>query len=319
MTSDSAGCEFISLVLPAFNEELNIRRVHESIRRVLGPTANLEIVFVDDGSSDATAQRVRELRLEDPAVRLIRFGRNFGHQAALLAGLQSAAGAAVITLDCDLQHPPELIPQMLDAWRHGARLVQMVRLQTTDASWFKATSSRAFYWFINHISEVPIVSGVADYQLLDRGVVDAVLMFKDRQPFLRGLIAWLGFAPVRIEYVAPARIAGASSYGLRKMLKLALQAVGALSPKPLRFSLYLGSLTALFCLAYSAYAVVEFARGNTVQGWTSVIMTVTFLGAVQLVSVGVLGEYIARIYEQSRNMPRFVIVESDAPAPRSAK
>ncbi|MEO8593440.1 MAG: glycosyltransferase family 2 protein [Candidatus Solibacter sp.] len=316
MTSGSSGCEFVSLVLPAFNEELNIRRVHENIRRVFGTSENLEIIFVDDGSTDSTARCVRELRQQDSGVRLIRFGRNFGHQAALLAGIEAAGGAAVITLDCDLQHPPELLPQMVQAWRDGARLVQMVRRQTADAGWFKSASSRAFYWFINHVSEVPIAAGAADYQLLDRHVVDAILMFKDREPFLRGLVAWLGFTPLRIEYDAPARTAGASSYTLRKMVKLAFQAAAALSPKPLRFSLYLGCLTALFCLLYSLYAVIEFSRGNTVQGWTSMIMTVTFLGAVQLISVGVLGEYIARIYEQSRNMPRFVVVESDAPAPQ---
>jgi len=314
MTSVSAGCEIVSLVLPAFNEELNIRSVYNSIRQAFGTTAKLEIIFVDDGSSDGTAQCVRQLRLEDPAVRLIRFGRNFGQQAALFAGLQTAGGAAVITVDCDLQHPPELLPKMVEAWRSGARLVQMVRLQTEDAGWFKRVSSSLFYRFINLLSEVPLVSGVADYQLLDREVVEAVLLFKDREPFLRGLVAWLGFTPVRIEYAAHARTAGASGYSFAKMFKLAIQAIAGLSAKPLRLSLYLGFLTALFCLAYSVYAVVEFASGHTVQGWTSMIMTVAFLGAVQLVSVGVLGEYIARIYEQTRGVPRFVIVESDPPS-----
>jgi dolichol-phosphate mannosyltransferase len=314
MTSASAGCDFVSLVLPAFNEELNIRRVYDSIRRAVAASEKLEILFVDDGSSDSTAQCVRELRREDPSVRLIRFGRNFGHQAALFAGLQAASGAAVITMDCDLQHPPDLLPRMLEAWRSGARVVQMVRLQTDDAGLFKRVSSRLFYWFINLLSEVPLVNGAADYQLLDREVVAAVLLFKDREPFLRGLVAWLGFTPVRIEYVAPARTAGASGYSVGKMFRLAVQAITGLSSKPLRFSLYLGCVTASFCLAYSLYAVIEFASGRTVQGWTSLLVTVTFLGAVQLVSVGVLGEYIARIYEQSRAMPRFVIVESDSAA-----
>jgi dolichol-phosphate mannosyltransferase len=316
MTSASAGCDFVSLVLPAFNEELNIRRVYEGIRRAVAASEKLEILFVDDGSSDATAECVRRLRLEDPAVRLIRFGRNFGHQAALLAGMQAAGGGAVITMDCDLQHPPDLLPRMIEAWRAGAPVVQMVRMQTADAGWFKRNSSRFFYRFINLLSEVPLVDGAADYQLLDRRVVEAILLFRDREPFLRGLVAWLGFKPVRIEYVAPARTAGASSYSLSKMFRLAIQAITWLSSKPLRFSLYLGCVTALFCLAYSAYAVVQFVTGRTVQGWTSLLMTVTFLGAIQLVSVGVLGEYIARIYEQSRAMPRFVIVESDPAAPK---
>ena len=307
------SAELVSLVLPAYNEELNVRRVYDSIRRVLGTSENLEIIFVDDGSVDNTAQCVRRLRAEDPAVRLVRFGRNFGHQAALSAGLGAARGAAVITLDCDLQHPPELLPRMLEAWRSGSCVVQTVRLQTAGVSLLKRLSSRAFYWFINLLSEVPLVSGAVDYQLLDREVVEKVLLFKDRQPFLRGLIAWLGFTPVRLDYVAPPRAAGKSGYTLAKMLRLAVQAITGLSSKPLRFSLYLGSLTALFCLVYSIFAVVQFLSGRTVQGWTSVIVTVTFLGAVQLVSVGVLGEYMARIHEQTRGMPRFVIVESDEP------
>jgi dolichol-phosphate mannosyltransferase len=203
---------------------------------------------------------------------------------------------------------------MLQAWRSGARVVQTVRLQTAGAGRFKRLSSKCFYWFVNLLSEVPLVSGAAEYLLLDRQVVGDVLQFKDRQPFLRGLVAWLGFTPVRFEYVAPPRTGGKSGYGLAKMLRLAVHAITGLSSKPLRFSFYLGCLTAVFCLAYSAYAVVQFAVGRTITGWTSVIVTVTFLGAVQLVSVGVLGEYIARIYEQTRGMPRFVVVECDEPA-----
>jgi dolichol-phosphate mannosyltransferase len=254
----------VSLVLPAYNEEPNIRPIYDSIQRALGALEHLEIIFVDDGSSDGTAQCVRQLRLEDCSVRLVRFGRNFGHQAALFAGLQAAQGAAVITLDCDLQHPPELIPRMLEAWRSGA----------------------------------------VDYLLLDRTVVEDVLRFKDRQPFLRGLVAWLGFTPVRFEYVAPPRSAGKSSYSLAKKLRRAVHAITGLSSKPLRFSFYLGCFTALVCLAYIVFAVVQFAIGRTIQGWTSVIVMVMFLGAVQLVSVA----------EQTRRMPRSVIVECDEPA-----
>ena len=309
----TSGC-LVSIVLPAYNEEGNIRRVYEGIRASFQGPEELEIIFVDDGSSDGTAECVRQLRLEDSAVRLVRFGRNFGHQAALFAGLQAARGVAVITLDSDLQHPPELLPRMLEAWRGGARVVQMVRIQTDGVGWFKRLSSRLFYWFLNLLSEAPVVRGAADYQLLDREVVKAVLQFRDRQPFLRGLLAWLGFACVPIEYVAPPRTAGKSGYSVRKMCRLAVQAITGLSSKPLRLSFYLGLLAALCCLVYSLFAVVQFATGRAIQGWTSVIVTVTFLGAVQLVSVGVLGEYIGRIYEQTRDMPRFVIVENDEPS-----
>jgi dolichol-phosphate mannosyltransferase len=226
--------------------------------------------------------------------------------------LEAARGAAVITLDCDLQHPPELLPKMVDAWRSGSRIVQMVRRETVGATRLKNVASRLFYSFINLVSETPVTPGAADFQLLDRDVVDAVLRFRDRHPFLRGLISWLGYSATSIDYVAPARYAGQSGYSLRKMMRLSVHAITGLSSKPLRISFYLGIATALFCLAYATYAVFELWRGNTVPGWTSVFVMVTFLGAVQLVSIAILGEYIGRIYEQSRGMPRYVIVE-DAP------
>jgi glycosyltransferase involved in cell wall biosynthesis len=309
---------YVSVVIPAYNEEKNVPAVYQAIRSALG-RESFEIIFVDDGSTDATAERIRDLRAQDPSVRLIRFGRNFGQQPALLAGLEAARGAAVITLDCDLQHPPELLPRMLQAWRSGSKVVQMVRQQTEGVGFFKAFTSRLFYRFANMLSETPVVSGVADYQLLDRAVVDAVLLFRDRYPFLRGLVSWLGFPATRIEYIAPQRQTGTSGYTLRKMLGLSLQAVMGLSSKPLRLSFYLGLLTAVFCVLYAAFAVVALAAGKVVQGWTSVIVMVTFLGAVQLVSIGIVGEYIARVYEQSRGVPRYVIVEGDEePAAREA-
>ncbi len=305
----------VSIVIPAYNEESNVRAIFERIGRCLPPRELLEIVFVDDGSSDGTARSVRELRTESRKVRLVRFGRNFGHQAALLAGLEAARGAAVITLDCDLQHPPEFLPRMVEAWRSGAPVVQMVRVQTQGAGLFKRVTSILFYRFINLLSEAPVLRGAADYRLLDRKVVNALLQFRDRQPFLRGLVAWLGFPSTQLEYEAPPRSAGQSGYGLCKMLRLSVQAVTGLSSAPLRLSLYLGLAAACGCVAFGIYAIARFMGGRTVQGWTSMMVVLTFLGAAQLVSVGVLGEYIGRIFEQTRGMPRFVVVESDEPSP----
>jgi len=310
-----AAADAVSIVIPAYNEESNVRAIFERIQRCLPPGEWLEMIFVDDGSSDGTARCVRELRAQSRKVRLVRFGRNFGHQAALLAGLEAARGAAVITLDCDLQHPPELLPQMVRAWRSGAPVVRMVRLQTQGAGLLKRITSRLFYRFINLLSEAPVVNGAADYQLLDRRVVIGLLRFRDRQPFLRGLVAWLGFPSVQLEYAAPPRSGGKSGYSFRKMLCLSAQAITGVSSAPLRLSFWMGLVTACGCLAFSVYAVAQFVIGRTVQGWTSVMVILTFLGAVQLVSVGVLGEYIGRIFEQTRGMPRFVVVESDEPLP----
>jgi polyisoprenyl-phosphate glycosyltransferase len=324
MNSDGPAAAYckgmVSVVIPAFNEEANVSAVFQAVRSSLLGLELCEIIFVDDGSLDATAERIRCLREQDCLVRLIRFGRNFGQQAALLAGLEAARGAAVITLDCDLQHPPELLPQMIQAWREGAKVVQMVRTQNAGAGFFKTLTSRVFYRFVNVISETPVVSGAADYQLLDRAVVDAVLQFKDRYPFVRGLVGWLGFPAIKIEYIARRRHRGATGYTPRKMLRLSLQAVMGLSAKPLRFSFYFGLITAMFCVLYAAFAVAALVAGRTVQGWTSVIVMVTFLGAVQLVSLGIIGEYLARVYDQSRGIPRYVIVEGDeAPQPSAVR
>jgi glycosyltransferase involved in cell wall biosynthesis len=313
--SKNGACT-VSVVIPAYNEEANIPAVFEAVRSSLAGQGACEIIFVDDGSQDGTAERVRNLQVQDCSVRLIRFGRNFGQQSALLAGLEVSRGAAVITLDCDLQHPPEYLPQMVQAWRNGAKVVQMVRTQTEGAGPFKTLTSRAFYSFVNMLSETPVLSGAADYQLLDRAVVLAVLQFKDRYPFVRGLVAWLGFPATRIEYIAPERHTGKTGYTPRKMVRLSLQAVVGLSSKPLRFSFYFGLLTAIFCVLYAGFAIVALLAGKTVQGWTSVIVMVTFLGAVQLVSIGIVGEYLARVYDQSRGIPRYVIVEGyEAPEP----
>jgi polyisoprenyl-phosphate glycosyltransferase len=320
-SSDQAVYEkaLISVVIPAYNEERNVPLVFEAVRQSLEGLC-YEIIFVDDGSTDATADQIRSLCARVSSVRLLRFGRNFGQQSALLAGLDAARGAAVITLDCDLQHPPALLPAMIQAWRNGTKVVQMVRMHNANNGYTKMLTSRFFYRLINAISETPVASGAADYQLLDRVAVDAILKFKDRYPFVRGLVGWLGFPAVTIDYIAPRRQTGKTGYTTRKMLRLSLQAVMGLSSKPLRLSFYFGLLTAAFCVFYAAFALLALAAGKTVQGWTSVIVMVTFLGAIQLVSIGIVGEYLARVYDQSRGIPRYVIVEDmEAPVAREPR
>src|SRR5438132_3930272 len=303
--------KLISIVIPAHNEQENIFVIHSEIRAQLGEYP-AEIIFVDDGSRDNTAGKIRSLQAVDPFVRLLRLSRNFGHQAALLAGIQAAKGAAVITMDCDLQHPPELLPQMLEAWESGMPVVQMVRRDTLGATWVKKKTSAMFYRLLQLLSETPVLPGPADFQLLDRKVVQVLFKFKDRQPFLRGLISWLGFPTHRIEYVAGNRHSGKSSYSVSMMLRLSIDAVTGLSAKPLRLAFYIGSWTAIMALAYAGYAFVMYLRGVVVPGWTSIVMTMLFLGAVQLLSLGILGEYIARIYSHTRQVPPFIVVEDTA-------
>jgi dolichol-phosphate mannosyltransferase len=302
-------------VLPAYNEVPNIRPIYDAIRSALPLEDSIEVIFVDD--APPMLRRTLSALLE---LRARRFGWSvlaaiLVIRAALFAGLEKSRGTAVITMDCDLQHPPALLPAMIDAWRGGAKAVQMIRTDTSDAGFCKAISSKWFYKFLNLLSETPVAPAAADFQLLDRRVVDSILHFKDRSPFLRGLVGWLGYPSTRIEYIAAARHAGTSRYTLRKMVRLSVQAV-TLSSKPLRLSFYLGLAAVAVSLVYTLFALVEHLNGVTVPGWTSVIVVVTFLGAIQLVSFGIMGEYIARIYEQSRGMPRSVVVDSDEDVPQ---
>lgn len=299
----------ISIVLPAHNEQENVAIIHDELRRVADAAGvAIEIIFVDDGSTDATVPRVRALAASDEQCRLIRLSRNFGHQAALLAGLSAAKGSAVITMDCDLQHPPEVLPEMIAAWRRGALVVQMNRAETVGASLFKRLGSSAFYTLMRVLGDRPLTLG-PDFQLLDRQVVDTILRFESPRPFLRGLVAWVGFPSSQIEFTAKPREAGESSYSTGKMLGLAIDGITALSTKPLRLAAYLGIITAFLCACYAAFILGSYALGLAISGWTPVILAVLFLGSVQLLSIGIVGEYVGRIYELSRHVPPYLVFE----------
>jgi glycosyltransferase involved in cell wall biosynthesis len=298
----------LSVILPAHNEAANVAAMHAAINaaaRNLG--LELEMIFVDDGSSDATVECISRLGSQDKQVRLIAFTRNFGHQAALIAGLKAATGDAIITMDCDLQHPPELIPEMVSAWRAGYEVVQMVRDETVDIAPMKRIMSRNFYRLLNLLSDTPITPGAADFQLLDRVALDALLDLGDHRPFLRGMISWLGFPKTSLHYMAGARAGGSSSYTWRKMLSMAVDAVTAFSVKPLRLAFYIGCLSALLSVIYLIYIFSELLAGHTVEGWTSLMVVLLFLGASQLVTLGIIGEYVGRIYDQTRGRPRYVV------------
>lgn len=302
----------ISIAIPVFNEEQSIPLLLEHLRPVLEklPYA-FEILFVDDGSTDGTYQAIQSACAKDPRVKAVSFSRNFGHQAALTAGIQYASGDAVITMDGDLQHPPSLIPVLIEKWREGFEIVYTTRESTVDEPLLKRFTSRLFYRIINRYSQTPIQPFGADFRLLDRKVVNSLNTLEERDRFLRGLIGWLGFSAVGVPYQADARVAGTSKYTTRKMIKLAFDGMLSFSAAPLHLVTFLGLVSAFLGFLYGLYSLyVRFFTDSTITGWTSTMIVILFLGGVQLISVGILGEYLIRVYNESKGRPTFIVRRS---------
>lgn len=305
----------ISIVLPAYNEESNIPVIFSALTDVL-QEERYEIIFVDDGSSDDTVRSVKRLKRKSPSiVRLIRLSRNFGHQAALMAGISSANGRAIITMDCDMQHPPECLQQMLAEWRKGHKIVRMVRKRTVKIGFWKNMLSSSFYRALNWVSEYPVLPGAADFQLLDRDVTDSLNKINNRQHFIRGFVSWVGFNPVNLEYTAPQRYSGEASYSLWQSIKLAKTALFSMSRIPLRLGIYVGLLVAICCFLYVVYSLSSWLGGQTIPGWTSLMVVVLLLGSIQIIILGIIGEYIGQIYDLQRNLPSFVCYSEDVEKP----
>ncbi|MEY4286711.1 MAG: hypothetical protein RL511_789 [Bacteroidota bacterium] len=300
----------LSLVIPTFNEEGNVQRLYEQIKVVLDQLHidAYEVIFIDDGSSDASLIRIEELRAKDPNVHFLQFSRNFGHQHALKAGLDHARGAAVISLDADLQHPPALIAEMVGHWRAGAEVVYTRRQDKQNIGFFKKLSAKAFYWLANKLSEVPIEEGTADFRLLDRKVVSAIKSFKESHLFLRGLIPTLGFKQVAIDYEPAARFSGKSKYSFAKMLHFAINGITSSSAKPLYFSIYLGLFFAFLAFVYGCYAIyIAVFTNAAITGWTSLIASVLFIGGIQMILIGIVGIYLGKLFVQSKQRPTYII------------
>ncbi|HTF35313.1 MAG TPA: glycosyltransferase family 2 protein [Myxococcota bacterium] len=299
----------VSVVVPVLDEEDCIA---ELARRVSAAAhtarVRLELIFVDDGSVDETPLRIAALRTHDANIKSIRLTRSFGHQSALLAGLHFAKGDAVVTMDGDLQHPPELLPRLLEVWRGGADIVHTIR-RTSDRApqdW-KARTSALFYRLMNRLAGVSVPPGAADFRLLDRRVVAALNQLPEHFAFLRGLIPWLGFPDAQIEYEVAARFAGRSKYDVWRMLRLALDGILSFSVVPLRLIALLGLATTLVGIAYGIFALIAQMMGHVQTGWTSLVVLVLVFGGVQLLSVGILSEYVGRTYEEAKRRPRYVI------------
>ena len=302
----------ISVVLPAHNEVGNIAAIAAAIAREMAPIASCEIIFVDDGSSDGTLAAIRRAA-RGAGVRYVSFTRNFGHQAALRAGLRHARGRAVIVMDADFEHPPELIPQLIAAWRGGTKIVATRRDDADTVSAGKRLSSRLYYYLLDTIGDVRIEPGSADFMLLDRTVVDVVNGIEDQEIFLRGLVRWLGFSLTTIPYARGTRQHGASSYSLRRMVELALTGIAAHSVRPLRFAIWLALGFAALGLLFVVYAVVSFLFvQHTVAGWSSIVAVIAILGAAQLIVLGIIGEYVGRILRETRKRPSYIVAETEA-------
>lgn len=300
----------LSIVIPTFNEEGNILPLYEQIADVLKQIqiAAYELIFIDDGSSDSSVLQIEKLRQTDSSVHLIEFSRNFGHQHALKAGLDFARGAAVISLDADLQHPPALISEMVKLWRSGAQVVYTRRQDKKNIGFFKKMTAKVFYWLANRLSEVPIEEGTADFRLLDRKVVDAIKSFKESHLFLRGLIPTLGFKQVPLDYQPAQRFSGQSKYSFAKMFQFAINGITSSSAKPLYFSIYLGLFFAFLAFVYGCYAIyIALFTDSAITGWTSLIASILFIGGIQMILIGIVGIYLGKLFVQSKQRPTYII------------
>jgi glycosyltransferase involved in cell wall biosynthesis len=305
----------LSVVTPAFNEAAVIKIFYEKLREVLEEIEDYswEVIFVDDGSTDDTVSIFRELRRKDPRVKWLSLSRNFGHQAALTAGLAHARGEAVITMDCDLQHPSSLIPDMISRWEAHFDIVLTVREDENSIGLFKGLTSRYFYSIINALSDIPIKPSSADFRLMSRKAINAFLRFGETHRFIRGMVSWMGYRTCELRYRTEHRPAGNSKYTLKKMISFAFDGLTSFSIIPLRMSAILGIFIFFGALAYAVYAIIIwFVKPQSLQaGWTSLLVTVTLLGGTILLFIGLIGEYIGRIYEQVKMRPVYLISESD--------
>lgn len=301
----------LSVIIPCFNEEAVLRATHERLTIVLsGMNQDYELIFIDDGSRDNTQQILAELQLFDPHMRALILSRNFGHQIATSAGLEEAAGDAIVIIDADLQDPPELIPKMVELWREGNEVVYGVRLEREGESKFKLWTAKAFYRLINRLSETKMPLDAGDFRLIDRKVLDVLKSMPERARFLRGMVSWAGFRQIALPYARAARQAGESKYPLRKMVHFATDGIISFSLVPLKLAIWSGFLAIWIAVAGIIVAIIDrFFETNVVRGWASIFVAVLFMGGVQLVSLGILGEYLGRIYTEVKRRPLYVVQE----------
>ena len=304
--------KLISIVIPCYNEEEVISETLNRLKIFCSELTELdvELIFVDDGSRDRTREILRNYASEDSRIKVICFARNFGHQIAVTAGIDAAVGDAVVLIDADLQDPPEVVHKMIAKWKAGYDVVYGTRTERPGESAFKLATARGFYRLLNKLSDVPIPLDTGDFRLMSRAVVDTLRAMPERDRFVRGMVSWVGFKQVALPYKRAERFAGESKYPLRKMLRFATDGILSFSTKPLQLSVALGMASAALSLIGIAYALFLRIFTNTwVEGWTALMIAVLFIGGVQLVSIGILGEYIGRIYSEIKKRPLYVVQE----------
>jgi len=300
--------KLLSIVIPAYNEEQNVIALYHELIPILKETAfAYEIIFVDDGSKDHTFVEIKKIAEKDTCVSGISLSRNFGHQVALMAGLQESKGDLVIMMDADLQHPPEIIPLLIEEQKKGFDIINTKRIDEKETSFAKKSTSKLFYYLMNKLSDVKVEPAAADFRLMSRKVVDAFIQIEERDRFTRGLISWMGFKQTVIEYKASERFSGKSKYTIKKMFRFAMDGITSFSSKPLRISFYFGLVVFIIGLAYSFYALIKYILHETVPGWTSMLISILIIGGIQLLSIGIIGEYIARIFNESKRRPLYFI------------
>jgi dolichol-phosphate mannosyltransferase len=304
--------QLLSIVIPCFNEE---QVIHETIKRLAAVSSALEdidveMIFVDDGSTDDTRELIKSHIAADPRIRLIGLARNFGHQIAVTAGIDAARGDAVVLIDADLQDPPELICEMVEIWRGGFDVIYGQRTERTGESAFKVASARWFYRILNRLSDIDIPLDVGDFRLMSREVADCLRSMPERDRFIRGMVTWIGFNQTSLPYKREKRFAGTSKYPLSKMLKLAADGVISFSTRPLQISIGLGIATSFISLAGILYVLfLRLFTDTWAPGWTTMMLAILFIGGIQMVLIGIIGEYLGRIYKEIKGRPLYIASE----------
>jgi glycosyltransferase involved in cell wall biosynthesis len=302
----------ISIVIPVCNEETNVSIITTALRDVFSKLSyEYTINFVDDGSTDGTIAEIKRLAADHNNLFYISLARNFGHQNALKAGLDLVDADAVIMMDGDMQHPPDLIPEMLQQWEAGNDIVYTVRKDHKEMPLMKRKTSNMFYNLINNLSDIELEQGTADFRLMDRRAVEIFRTFKETDLFMRGLVKWMGFRQLGIEYDPAQRTQGKSKYTLKKMVRFALQGITSFSTRPLYIATYLGFIFSLLSLLYIPYIAYGYYFDHSINGWASVIATIAFFGGLQLMILGIIGMYLGKLFVQSKQRPHYIIRESN--------